>query len=261
MSYAVQSQLYLTQLERADRLTNGAESKESAAATNEAYLRNAASYVGGDRLMDTENEAVMMEWERPIMERSAQVICEQSCPGGSILNVGFGMGIIDTYIQGHKPAHHTIIEAHPDVYARMEADGWLEKEGVRVLFGRWQDMVPQICEQTYDGIYWDTYGEDDIDLQEFHDLLPVILKPGGIYSFFNGLAACNVFFHTVAGVAVQSYLNQMGIGYRLEPIEVEAATDVDGWSEVWNGVSKPYWYWKTYFLPICERPAEEGGGA
>ena len=42
---------------------NGAESKESAAATNEAYLRNAASYVGGDRLMDTENEAVMMEWE------------------------------------------------------------------------------------------------------------------------------------------------------------------------------------------------------
>lgn len=36
--------------------------------------------------------------------------------GGDVLNVGFGLGIIDTAIQSHRPRSHTIIEAHPDVY-------------------------------------------------------------------------------------------------------------------------------------------------
>jgi type IV protein arginine methyltransferase len=43
---------------------------------------------------------IMMEWEREIMEASARAICIN---GGDILNVGFGMGIIDSYIQLLKP--------------------------------------------------------------------------------------------------------------------------------------------------------------
>lgn len=33
--------------------------------------------------------------------------------------------------------------------------------------------------------------------REFHQALPQLLKPDGLYSFFNGLAADNAFFHNV----------------------------------------------------------------
>jgi protein arginine N-methyltransferase 2 len=39
----------------------------------------------------------MMGWEAPLMEQHARVICGQG--GGHYLNVGFGLGIIDTHIQ------------------------------------------------------------------------------------------------------------------------------------------------------------------
>ena len=41
----------------------------------------------------------MMGWETPLMERHAAIICAS---GGDVLNVGFGMGIIDGFIQTHK---------------------------------------------------------------------------------------------------------------------------------------------------------------
>lgn len=41
----------------------------------------------------------MMGWETPLMERHAAIIC---AAGGDVLNVGFGMGIIDGFIQQHK---------------------------------------------------------------------------------------------------------------------------------------------------------------
>jgi protein arginine N-methyltransferase 2 len=50
------------------------------------------------------------------MEAHAKCVCGA---GGDILNVGFGMGLVDTAIQGYSSiTSHTIIEAHPDVYKR-----------------------------------------------------------------------------------------------------------------------------------------------
>lgn len=63
---------------------------------------------------------------------------------GDVLNVGFGLGIVDEAIQRHAPRSHTIIEAHPDVYKHMMEQGWGQKEGVRVVFGRWQDVVQEV---------------------------------------------------------------------------------------------------------------------
>ena len=37
------------------------------------------------------------------------------------------------------------------------------------------------------------------ELRQFHETLPRILRPGGVYSFFNGLAPDNIFFHMVYG--------------------------------------------------------------
>ena len=37
---------------------------------------------------------------------------------------------------------------------RTAAAGWDQKPGVRIVFGRWQDVLPQLG--TYDGIFFDT---------------------------------------------------------------------------------------------------------
>ena len=42
------------------------------------------------------NIEVMMSWEAPIMEKSAEFICQSK---GNILEIGFGMGICSDYIQ------------------------------------------------------------------------------------------------------------------------------------------------------------------
>uniref|UniRef100_A0A1I8FQ51 ANK_REP_REGION domain-containing protein n=1 Tax=Macrostomum lignano TaxID=282301 RepID=A0A1I8FQ51_9PLAT len=75
-------------------------------------------------------------------------------PGLRVLNVGFGMGIVDTELQKLGPASHTIVEAHPDVLARMRDQGWPDKPGVRIVSGRWQDVVADLG--PFDGVFFDT---------------------------------------------------------------------------------------------------------
>lgn len=53
-----------------------------------------------------------MGWEAPIMEKTAKILCPKE--GLSVLNIGFGLGLMDEALQKYKPAHHTIVEAHPD---------------------------------------------------------------------------------------------------------------------------------------------------
>jgi protein arginine N-methyltransferase 2 len=109
------------------------------------YLQQRVEYSEG-KLLDEENKGVMMAWENPLMAAHAKAIC---ATGGHVLNVGFGMGLVDSAIQSHHPASHTIIEAHPEVHKRMLETGWGEKPNVRILFGRWQDVLPQL--DSYDG--------------------------------------------------------------------------------------------------------------
>ena len=150
-------------------------------------------------LVDDDNDAVMMEWERPLMDAHASIIT-----GGEknkrILNVGFGLGIVDKAIQKYDPSLHVIIEAHPLVYKKMIQDGWDKKSNVRICFGKWQDELPKLIKENiiFDGMFYDTYGEHFTDLEDFHNTLPKVLsKPNGVYSFFNGLAPDNLFFHGV----------------------------------------------------------------
>ena len=47
-------------------------------------------------------------------------------------------------IQRWSPVLHTIVEAHQDVLERMRQRGWMDRPGVRVLAGRWQDVLPPL---------------------------------------------------------------------------------------------------------------------
>lgn len=175
--------------------------------TKPDYLRQPLRYnADATALLDADSDAVMMEWERPLMKAHAQIMMEQVSPADTatykkrVMNVGFGMGIIDSALQELNPGLHIIIEAHPDVYQHMLKQKWDQKPNVRICFGRWQDVMPQLIQQgvVVDAIFFDTYGEHFMDMEDFHQIMAKILsKPNGIYSFFNGLAPDNLFFHGV----------------------------------------------------------------
>ena len=97
------------------------------------------------RLMDEQDRPVMMSWERPLMEAHAAALCPDDGRPRRVLNIGFGLGLIDGALQRRKPAAHAIVEAHPDVLARMAADGWGATPGVTVLAGTWQEVLPPLC--------------------------------------------------------------------------------------------------------------------
>lgn len=88
-----------------------------------------------------------MSWEAPLMEAHAVAVANQE--GWDVLNIGFGLGLVDAAIQKRNPRTHTIIEAHPQVHAKMLELGWDKKPGVRIVFGRWQDVMDQLGQ--YDG--------------------------------------------------------------------------------------------------------------
>ncbi|KDP41645.1 hypothetical protein JCGZ_16052 [Jatropha curcas] len=206
------------------------------------YLEDRVTF-SEDKLMDSDSKAIMMAWEKPLMEAHAKAVCSG---GGHILNIGFGMGLVDTAIQQYNPTTHTIVEAHPEVYERMLHTGWGEKDNVKTIFGRWHDILSQL--ETYDGIFFDTYGEYYEDLREFHQQLPVLLKPGGIYSFFNGLCGGNAFFHIVYCNLVSLELENLGYSTQLIPLPVKDCLA----EEVWEGVKHKYWQLDTYYLPVCQ---------
>ncbi|KAJ0087483.1 hypothetical protein Patl1_08850 [Pistacia atlantica] len=141
---------------------------------------------------------------------------------------------------------HTIVEAHPEVYKRMLQTGWGKKGNVKIIFGRWQDVLSEL--ESYDGIFFDTYGEHYEDLREFHQHLPKLLKPGGIYSFFNGLCGGNAFFHVVYCHLVSLELENLGYSTQLIPLPVKNCLGED----VWEGVRQKYWHLDTYYLPVCQ---------
>lgn len=142
---------------------------------NQSYKNQKLTYDDGV-LLDQNGHAVMMEWEREIMRRQADTVCSR---GGRVLNIGFGMGIIDSYIQQHdNVTEHWIIEGHPDVQQYMIENGWLEK--AKCIFRPWQDVINHLPK--FDGIYIDTWAED---LTPFYIQAQWLLKPNGVFSFFN----------------------------------------------------------------------------
>ena len=130
-------------------------------------------------LEDKPNHFVMMEWEKELMKETAKVVCSK---GGHILEIGFGMGILSTFIQEQPNVKkHTIVEAHPEVYKR--ALEWSKKyPNVEILFGDWIEIADKIIENKYDGIHYDA---DCINFYYFNTIIVEKgIRTGGIFSYF-----------------------------------------------------------------------------
>jgi protein arginine N-methyltransferase 2 len=252
VDWATRAELILGELQRAsgDRGDPHADT-----ATKDNYLQQSLQYnEDGTALMDADKDAVMMEWETPIMKAHAQVLLGDIPPPRPrrVLNVGFGMGIIDSILQDqHQPTQHFIIEAHPDVYKKMVQDGWDHKTGVTICHGRWQDVLPQLIASNveFDGIFFDTYAEHAMDMQDFHcQMTSILAKPNGIYSFFNGLAPDNLFFHGVACNVIKLQLGKLGLDSEFLTCQIEVKNINN--DKVWQGIRRKYWHNRdVYYLP------------
>jgi len=117
------------------------EPKDADADVNTGHYLSASLTYDAEKLVDEDTNGVMMSWEAEIMKRSVEELLPTPTKGMRVLNVGFGMGIVDAAFQARLGGgRHVIVEAHPDVLKKMEMDGWMEKPGVTVLQGRWQDV-------------------------------------------------------------------------------------------------------------------------
>jgi protein arginine N-methyltransferase 2 len=221
--------------------------------TSEEYLSSKLTYDDA-KLVDSDLNGVMMAWETDIMRRSVAALVPDSAPGKRILNIGFGMGIIDGMFADLKPSRHHIIEAHPSVLEHLAQPGskfgpeW-EKSGpeegaFKVHKGKWQDVVPKLLEdgEVYDAIYFDTFGEDYSQLRHFFtECIIGIMDQEGRFSFFNGLGADRKICYDVYTKVVEMQCADAGLDVDWEESDVDmAGLDQAGKGE-WEGVRRRYW--------------------
>ncbi|MCJ1338715.1 Arginine N-methyltransferase 2 [Bachmanniomyces sp. S44760] len=215
--------------------------------SSEGYLRSDLT-IQPDRILDQDQNGVMMAWETKIMQRTVNLLAPS--PGLRVLNIGHGMGIIDNFFQAESPSIHHIIEAHPTVLAQMKDDGWYERQNVTIHSGKWQDIVPKLLDQgtLFDVIYFDTFAEDYNALRDFFsDFVVGLLEDEGKWGFFNGLGADRQICYDVYAKVVEMDLFEAGYDVEWEVVDVP---DLDS-QEEWRGVRRKYWAAKEYRLPVC----------
>lgn len=221
--------------------------------TSDEYLSSTLTY-DDDKLVDSDLNGVMMSWETDIMRRSVTALIPDPAPGKRILNIGFGMGIIDGMFADLKPSRHHIIEAHPSVLEHVAkpdskfGSAW-EKSGseegaFKIFGGKWQDVVPKLMEQgeLYDAIYFDTFGEDYSQLRMFFtEYVPYLMDMEGRFSFFNGLGADRRICYDVYTKVVEMQCSDAGLDVEWEVSDVDMSALEEAGRGEWEGVRRRYW--------------------
>ncbi|KAI0854107.1 arginine N-methyltransferase 2 [Daldinia vernicosa] len=228
------------------------------------YLRSNLTYSDG-KLVDSSQNGVMMAWETSIMRASVDALLPDLPAGRKILNIGFGMGIVDGMFAETRPAKHHIIEAHPAVLEHISSssDSKFGKEweasgpaegAFKVHGGKWQEVVPKLLEQgeTYDAIYFDTFGEDYSQLRMFFtEYVPGLLEEQGRFGFFNGLGADRKICYDVYTQVVEMHLSDAGMDVEWQELDVDMKDLGKEGEGEWQGVKRRYWTLDKYRLPTC----------
>lgn len=241
----------------------------------EAYLKTKLEYKDNALITKDRKDGVMMSWETELMElgcstlfdKGSTIEAEEIDSEINILNIGFGMGIIDSMINAKNPTKHYICEAHPDVLNKLRQDGWYEKSNVVILEGRWQDKLNVLLSKGdtfFNGIYYDTYSEHYSDMLDLFDFVVGLLKPHGVFSFFNGLGADRQVIYEVYKKLVDYDLSNYGLNCKFIEVGVPDSTleeesndkidENDDGNEnksksVWDDVKRSYWSCPVYYHP------------
>jgi spermidine synthase len=117
----------------------------------------------GKKILCNEDEShqIMMEWEKPYMEKSIEMLD----PFGKILEIGFGMGYSARKICSYEAVkEYNVIECAPIVWEEFE-NFKKEQQMIRpelkinLIKGRWQDVLNTT--DIFDCIYFDDYKLDE----------------------------------------------------------------------------------------------------
>ncbi|KAG1765027.1 hypothetical protein EDD22DRAFT_881753 [Suillus occidentalis] len=257
----IRSELLLTLLSSQTSLNPTPSSFVLRDVDNSAVASTDAFYAHGQDIClldfdDGQEVGVMMGWEREIMQKTVEKLCidhGKTNQGLKVLNVGFGLGIIDNLFQNLStpPALHVIVEPHRDVLAHMKEQGWYDKKGVSILEGKWQDCIASGALQgfgKFDVIYTDTFSENYSELHKFFKHLRDLLASSeSRFSFFNGLGATNALFYDVYTRLSELHLADAGADVLWSDVDVSVQKDEERWGE-----TRKYFSLPIYHLPIAK---------
>lgn len=148
-----------------------------------------------DVLLSKDNYQVMMEWEKPYMEKSIEFLE----PFGDVLEIGFGLGYSASKIMKYPIKSYTIIECDPNVIKQIKI--WRKKYNtkINIIEGMWQEKLGSLKE--FDCIYFDDY---PLEINEKTDKITKGLSNKRLLLFID-LCIQN---HTKKGSKISFYLNE-----------------------------------------------------
>jgi len=161
---------------------------------------------GDEILLSCDKQQVMMEWERPYMEASIDVLK----PTGDVLEIGFGCGYSATHIMSYKPKSYTVIECDPTVIAKAKqwASNYLDIP-ITIIEGKWQDSLSDLG--IFDEIYFDDFPLDIIHTSSISEKVASFTR-------INIFIAFCIQSHTRLGSKICWYLNG-------NPTKIELGSD------------------------------------
>ena len=100
----------------------------------------------------TDNEQVMMEWEKPYMEACVKALE----PKGDVLEIGFGLGYSARALCSYPIQSYNVIECEPIVWEKViEFQKDYPHIKINLIKGRWQEMLHTL--PTFDTIFFDDF--------------------------------------------------------------------------------------------------------
>jgi guanidinoacetate N-methyltransferase len=179
---------------------------------------------------------VMQWWELEYMSHLARIVTRN---GGTILEVGYGLGLSAREIQKRRIKTHYVIECHPEVVRHClgENTDAIAESRLHVLVGFWEDLAPLLKSESFEGILFDTYPlkEKEIHCNHFPFFREAyrLLKPGGILTYWSDEASSFPTEH-VARLRRAGFKSE---NIRSEVVEVDPPKDCE------------YWQGKTLLVP------------
>lgn len=156
----------------------------------------------------------METWEAPAQEVLGNAV---SRVGGTVLEIGYGLGMAGKAIQVKRPLRHVMVEAHPAICA-MARSQWAGHPGVEIREGFWQDESRHLKSHAYDGIVFDAYPMDGpvfdgsaaetlLHISEFLPTAFELLAPDGVLAFLD--FSCGVFESPTLGKVTKPWFSHV----------------------------------------------------
>lgn len=178
---------------------------------------------------------VMEDWETPYMKELAKIATSK---GGTILELGYGMGISSRFIQQADIEKHIIIEANHEVAKKARKFAKNASHPTEVLEGFWEEILDQVPDGSIDGILFDTYPLSELEIHKNHfgffRAAFRELKEGGVFTYYSD--EINSYTHNHLQKLVEAGFKKDNIKGKIIPMNPPSDCE--------------YWKAKTMLAPI-----------